>query len=74
MTEWLTMIGLDPTVFGTHSLRRTKATLIAIMTAESLRSNLNPPPARGAQNMPVVAGTLCQTIIGGHSTGLDRYV
>ena len=26
--EWLSMIGLDPPLFGTHSLRRTKATLI----------------------------------------------
>jgi integrase len=26
--EWLTMIGLDPCFYGTHSLRRTKATLI----------------------------------------------
>jgi integrase len=26
--EWLAGIGLDPNVFGTHSLRRTKATLI----------------------------------------------
>jgi integrase len=27
-TEWLAGIGLDPHLFGTHSLRRTKATLI----------------------------------------------
>jgi integrase len=26
--EWIASIGLDPHVFGTHSLRRTKATLI----------------------------------------------
>ena len=26
--EWLAMIGLDPCLYGTHSLRRTKATLI----------------------------------------------
>ena len=26
--EWVASIGLDPSVFGTHSLRRTKATLI----------------------------------------------
>jgi integrase len=25
---WLTMIGLDACIYGTHSLRRTKATLI----------------------------------------------
>ena len=26
--QWIAAIGLDPTFFGTHSLRRTKATLI----------------------------------------------
>jgi integrase len=28
LSEWIACIGLDPHVFGTHSLRRTKATLI----------------------------------------------
>jgi len=28
LADWLTSIGLDPHVYGTHSLRRTKATLI----------------------------------------------
>lgn len=28
LDEWLAMIGLDPCLYGTHSLRRTKATLI----------------------------------------------
>jgi len=28
LSEWLVEIGLDPHVYGTHSLRRTKATLI----------------------------------------------
>jgi integrase len=28
VTEWIRGIGLDPSLFGTHSLRRTKATLI----------------------------------------------
>src|SRR5262249_44333578 len=28
VADWITGIGLDPHVFGTHSLRRTKATLI----------------------------------------------
>src|SRR3954469_4694124 len=28
VSEWIGGIGLDPTLFGTHSLRRTKATLI----------------------------------------------
>jgi integrase len=28
VAQWITMIGLNPTLFGTHSLRRTKATLI----------------------------------------------
>jgi integrase len=28
VSEWIACIGLDPHLFGTHSLRRTKATLI----------------------------------------------
>lgn len=28
VSEWVDLIGLDPSLFGTHSLRRTKATLI----------------------------------------------
>jgi integrase len=28
VSEWIAGIGLDPNLFGTHSLRRTKATLI----------------------------------------------
>ena len=28
VSEWIGSIGLDPKLFGTHSLRRTKATLI----------------------------------------------
>ena len=28
VAEWITGIGLDPHIFATHSLRRTKATLI----------------------------------------------
>jgi integrase len=28
VSEWIGSIGLDPSLFGTHSLRRTKATLI----------------------------------------------
>jgi integrase len=28
VSEWMSSIGLDPQLFGTHSLRRTKATLI----------------------------------------------
>jgi len=26
--QWVASIGLDPTVYGTHTMRRTKATLI----------------------------------------------
>jgi integrase len=28
LSEWIGSVGLDPWLFGTHSLRRTKATLI----------------------------------------------
>jgi integrase len=27
-SQWLGLIGLDPSLFGTHSIRRTRATLI----------------------------------------------
>ena len=27
-SEWIASIGLDPSLYGTHSIRRTKATLI----------------------------------------------
>lgn len=37
LSEWLTSVGLDPHVYGTHSLRRTKATLIYRRT-ENLRA------------------------------------
>jgi integrase len=32
VSGWIASIGLDPSVFGTHSLRRTKATLICRRT------------------------------------------
>lgn len=28
LADWLTSVGLDPHLYGTHSLRRTKVTLI----------------------------------------------
>jgi integrase len=28
LSSWLVVLGLDPSMFGTHSLRRTKASLI----------------------------------------------
>ena len=28
LSEWIASIGLDPALYGTHSIRRTKATLI----------------------------------------------
>jgi integrase len=34
VSEWIAGIGLDPHVFGTHSLRRTKATLIYRRTGD----------------------------------------
>jgi len=37
--EWVASIGLDPTKFGTHSLRRTKAVLIYRRTGTSGRFN-----------------------------------
>ena len=40
--EWVASIGLDPLKFGTHSLRRTKATLIYRRTG-NLRATLKWP-------------------------------
>ena len=37
VSKWIASIGLDPSLFGTHSLRRTKATLIYRRTG-NLRS------------------------------------
>jgi integrase len=36
VADWIAGIGLDPHVFGTHSLRRTKATLIYRRTGNVL--------------------------------------
>ena len=38
LADWLVGIGLDPHVYGTHSLRRTKATLIYRRTGNLLRA------------------------------------
>jgi hypothetical protein len=43
LSEWLSLIGLDPSLFGTHSLRRTKATLIYRKTGNTQRSCLEMP-------------------------------
>ncbi len=43
VSEWIGSVGLDPRLFGTHSLRRTKATLIYRRTgAVCLGSQLGP--------------------------------
>ena len=34
LSDWITSIGLDPSLFGTHSLRRTKATPIYRRTGD----------------------------------------
>jgi hypothetical protein len=33
LSEWIAGIGLDPSLFGTHSIRRTKATLFPRKTS-----------------------------------------
>ena len=38
VSDWIAGIGLDPHVFGTHSLRRTKATLIYRQTGSAAGS------------------------------------
>ncbi|CCB66451.1 protein of unknown function [Hyphomicrobium sp. MC1] len=49
--EWVASIGLDPTKFGTHSLRRTKAVLICRRTccpafARTLKNRKHGPLSR----------------------------
>jgi integrase len=39
VSTWVAMVGLDAGLFGTHSLRRTKATLIYRKTGTSERSS-----------------------------------
>ena len=39
VSEWIGSVGLDPKRFGTHSLRRTKATLIYRRTGNLRPSN-----------------------------------
>src|SRR5215475_6376362 len=39
LSRWIARIGLDPKLFGTHSLRRTKATLIYRRTETYEQSN-----------------------------------
>jgi integrase len=39
VSEWIGSVGRDPTLFGTHSLRRTKATLIYRRTGNLRRSS-----------------------------------
>jgi integrase len=46
LSEWIASIGLDPKLFGTHSLRRTKATLISANRKSMSRSAF----ARAHQN------------------------
>ena len=38
MAGWIGSIGLDPALYGTHSLRRTKVTLIYRRTGNHLRA------------------------------------
>jgi integrase len=40
VSEWIGSVGLDPRLFGTHSLRRTKATLIYRRTGNQGRPTL----------------------------------
>ena len=50
VSEWIASIGLDPHLFGTHSLRRTKATLIYRRTG-NLRA-VQPCSATGRSKVP----------------------
>lgn len=49
---WLSDIGLDPSLYGTHSLRRTKATLIYKRTGNLRARSAARRPSRNAPALP----------------------
>ena len=51
VSEWIGSVGLDPRLFGTHSLRRTKATLIYRRTG-NLRAGIPRSKARSGISAP----------------------
>jgi site-specific recombinase XerC len=61
IAHWIAGIGLDPHVFGTHSLRRTKATLIyrstgnlrAVQPLLGIRGNREQTSIRSQSALPV---------------------
>ena len=52
VSEWIGSVGLDPRLFGTHSLRRTKATLIYPRTG-NLRCPTSAWPYQNRKHGPV---------------------
>ena len=64
--QWIASIGLDPSFFGTHSLRRTKATLIyrrtgnlrAVQLLLGTTTNCPRTPDRGADLLFVPSGAV----------------
>ena len=65
VSEWIGSVGLDPRLFGTHSLRRTKATLIyrrtGNLTAVQLLLGLR--MAIGARRTHVLLQFLAESVI-----------
>lgn len=50
LKDWVGTIGLDPHAYGTHSLRRTKATLIHRRTQKSARSSTTSRPHKAGKH------------------------
>jgi site-specific recombinase XerC len=48
--DWITMIGLDPSNYGTHSLRRTKVAMVYKRTGNLRACQLLLPNARAVSN------------------------
>lgn len=53
LEEWLTMIGLDPCLYGTHSLRRTKANLDLQENGKSSSGSASVGPHQGRKYSPL---------------------
>jgi integrase len=57
VSDWIGSVGLDPRLFGTHSLRRTKATLMYRRTRNlrAARRRCQRPPKRlGRRSAPAL--------------------
>src|SRR5512147_1936473 len=76
VSEWIGSVGLDPRLFGTHSLRRTKATLIYRRTGNLRAVQLlvgHYLPGQSGHALHVLQPPLCARKRVVHCNKLHRY-